>query len=501
MKPQAVTIPLSKTIEQRGRLLVMVFFSTFFILLQVIAAQARPESLAPLAEKISPSVVNITTTALVEGRVGPRGIVPEGSPLQDLFPDMPNGQGERSRRSSSLGSGFVISEDGFIVTNDHVIKGADEIMIEFFPGEGQPKEQLLAKVIGTDPNTDIALLKVEADQPLAFVKFGDSDTARVGDWVVAMGNPLGQGFSVSAGIVSARGRTLNGAFDDYIQTDAAINKGNSGGPLFNMDGDVIGVNTAILSPDGGSIGIGFSMASNVVTKVVDQLKEFGETRRGWLGVQIQNIDDDLAESIDGLDTARGALISEVFEGGPSDTGGLKVGDVILSFDGQDVVDVNALVRIVGNSDVGKSVRVVVLRAGGTETLRVTLGRREDAEQLRRAQEPAEEAKPKEPEQLELLGLTLTPLSDEMREELGTPEGTEGIAIVGVDEASEAFEKGLRSGDVITEAGQQKVDSLSGLQARIEEAKEAGRKSLLLLIRRGADPRFVALSLTPPEATE
>jgi serine protease Do len=502
MKPQAISTPFSKALEQRRQLLVMAFFSILFILVQAFTAQARPESLAPLAEKISPSVVNITTSALVEGRVGPRGIVPEGSPLQDLFPDLPNGQGERSRRSSSLGSGFVISEDGFIVTNDHVIKGADEILIEFFPGEGQPKEQLVAKVIGTDPNTDIALLKVEADQPLAFVRFGDSDTARVGDWVIAMGNPLGQGFSVSAGIVSARGRTLNGAFDDYIQTDAAINKGNSGGPLFNMDGDVIGVNTAILSPDGGSIGIGFSMASNVVTKVVDQLKEFGETRRGWLGVQIQNIDEDLVEGIAGLDTVRGALISEVFEGGPSDKGGLKVGDVILSFDGQDVADVNALVRIVGNSDVGKSVRVVVLRNGATETLRVTLGRREDAQELRRrAQEQEEEATPKEPEQLELLGLTLTPLTEEMRAELGIAEGISGLAVVAVDEASEAFEKGLRAGDVITEAGQQKIDSLSGLQARMQEAKDAGRKSLLLLIRRGSDPRFVALNVPQVETQD
>ena len=264
------------------------------ILLLSLPAWAKPDSLAPLAEKISPSVVNITTSTVVAGRTGPQGIVPEGSPFEDFFRDFQerNQDGDRPRKSSALGSGFVISEDGYVVTNNHVIDGADEILIEFFSGE-----ELKATLIGTDPNTDIALLKVESDEPLPFVSFGNSDDSRVGDWVIAMGNPLGQGFSVSAGIVSARNRALSGTYDDYIQTDAAINRGNSGGPLFNMDGDVIGVNTAILSPNGGSIGIGFSMASNVVMRVVDQLKEFGETRRGWLGVRIQDVTDDVAEAM------------------------------------------------------------------------------------------------------------------------------------------------------------------------------------------------------------
>ncbi|MDA0961744.1 MAG: trypsin-like peptidase domain-containing protein, partial [Proteobacteria bacterium] len=231
------------------RLFWMGVLASLLILAQAIAAQARPESLAPLAEKVSPSVVNITTSTMVEGRTGPQGIVPEGSPFEDFFREFQdrNGEGQRPRRSSALGSGFVISEDGFVVTNNHVIEGADEILIEFFDGK-----ELKAKVVGTDPNTDIALLKVEADGPLPFVPFGNSDTARVGDWVIAMGNPLGQGFSLSVGIVSARNRALSGTYDDYIQTDAAINRGNSGGPLFNMEGEVIGVNTAILSPNGGS---------------------------------------------------------------------------------------------------------------------------------------------------------------------------------------------------------------------------------------------------------
>nr|WP_241479138.1 Do family serine endopeptidase [Leisingera sp. ANG-M1] len=477
------------------RLMWLAVLSMAVLLVQAVSATARPESLAPLAEEVSPSVVNITTTTVVEGRTGPQGIVPEGSPFEDFFrefQDRNNGNGDRPRRSSALGSGFVISEDGYIVTNNHVIEGADEIEIEFFPGEGQPKELLPAKVIGTDPNTDIALLKVEAPMPLKFVKFGDSDTARVGDWVVAMGNPLGQGFSVSAGIVSARNRELSGSYDDYIQTDAAINRGNSGGPLFNMDGDVVGVNTAILSPNGGSIGIGFSMASNVVVKVVDQLKEFGETRRGWLGVKIQDVDADLAEAI-GLEKARGALVTDVPEG-PAKEAGVLAGDVIVSFDGVDVKDTRALVRQVGNADVGKTVRLVVYREGKTETLRVTLGRREDAERVASGPESSEGGQPDVSEK-ELLGLSVGVLNDQLRGELNVAEGIEGLAILSVDETSEAWEKGLRAGDVITEAGQQKVSSISELEARVSEAKEAGRKSLLLLVRRGGEPRFVALNLS------
>ncbi|PJE34871.1 serine protease [Pseudooceanicola lipolyticus] len=458
-----------------------------FVLMQALVAQARPDSLAPLAEQVSPAVVNITTSTMVEGRTGPQGIVPEGSPFEDFFRDFQNrnDNDRRPRRSSALGSGFVISEDGYVVTNNHVIDGADEITIEFFSGT-----ELAAEVVGTDPNTDIALLKVEADGPLPHVSFGDSDTALVGDWVMAMGNPLGQGFSVSVGIVSARNRALSGTYDDYIQTDAAINRGNSGGPLFNMDGQVIGVNTAILSPNGGSIGIGFSMASNVVSRVVDQLKEYGETRRGWLGVRIQDVTPDVAEAM-GLENAAGALITDVPEG-PAKEAGLLSGDVILNFDGVDVADTRGLVRQVGNTTVGKSVRVVVYRDGGTQTVLVTLGRREDAERSVPASMPGGEAP--DVEEKEILGLTLGALTEERRSEMNVPEGTDGLLVLRVDETSEAFEKGLRMGDVITEAGQQEVTSLGQLDERIAEATEAGRKSLLLLVRRDGEARFVALSL-------
>ncbi len=471
----------------RSRFLWVGVLTLLFVLVQAAVAQARSDSLAPLAEKISPSVVNITTTTVIEGRTGPQGIVPEGSPFEDFFRDFQdrNGNGNRPRRSSALGSGFVISEDGYVVTNNHVIEGADEILIEFFSGE-----ELSAKVVGTDKKTDIALLKVESDKPLAFVSFGNSDTARVGDWVMAMGNPLGQGFSVSAGIVSARNRALSGSYDDYIQTDAAINRGNSGGPLFNMDGEVIGVNTAILSPNGGSIGLGFSMASNVVARVVDQLKEYGETRRGWLGVRIQDVTDDVAEAM-GLSKAAGALITDVPDG-PAKDAGLLAGDVIVSFDGVDVDDTRGLVRQVGNTTVGKAVRVVVFREGGTQTILVTLGRREDAERAVPAAMQGGDAD--DQKEKEVLGLTLSLLTGEMRSEMGLPDDMEGLLVMAVDESAEAFDKGLRAGDVITEAGQQKVKSLGDLDERIKEAKEAGRKSLLLLVRRAGEPRFVALGL-------
>jgi serine protease Do len=373
--------------------------------------------------------------------------------------------------------------------NNHVIEGADEIQIEFFPGDGQPTELLNAELIGTDKKTDIALLKVDADTPLRHVPFGDSNIARVGDWVLAMGNPLGQGFSVSAGIISARNRALQGSYDDYIQTDAAINRGNSGGPLFNMDGEVIGVNTAILSPNGGSIGIGFAMSSDVVTRVVAQLQEYGETRRGWLGVRIQDIAPDMVSAIEGLENEKGALVTDVPDG-PAKNAGIQAGDVILNFDDDEVEDTRGLVRRVGNTDVDKTVRVVVLRDGSRETLRVTLGRREAAE----AASTSGDDTPQEPDSLNILGMTLSELSDDMRQELGLNEGSAGLAVIDLDEASEAFSKGLRAGDVITEAGQEKLETVGDFEDRVADARDAGRTSLLLLIRRDGQPRFLALSL-------
>ncbi len=448
-------------------------------------AFAAPESFADLAEQISPSVVNITTSAVVPGNVQGGPQLPDGSPFQNFFDEFNTPDGNQApQRSDALGSGFVISADGFIVTNNHVIAGADEIEIEFFSGQRLP-----AKVVGTDVKTDLALLKVESPTPLPFVRFGDSDAMRVGDWVVAMGNPLGQGFSVSAGIVSARGRELAGTYDDYIQTDAAINRGNSGGPLFNMQGEVIGVNTAILSPNGGSIGIGFSMASNVVTGVVNQLREFGETRRGWLGVRIQDVTPDVAEAM-GLAGASGALITDV-PAGPAQAAGMLSGDVITQFDGQPVKDTRDLTRRVAAAPIGSAVPVVVLRGGQEQTLQVTLGRREEEE----ARAFPAAAAPEVPGKGEMLGLTLQEVAPDMAQGLGLPADGTGLVVTAVDVASEAYEKGLREGDVITEAGQRPVGVVQDLTDRVTEARDAGRNSLLLLVRRGGDPRFVALTVT------
>src|SRR6056297_1365133 len=457
------------------------------LLAQTLAAdaQSRPETFADLADQVSPAVVNITTSQAVATNTGPVPQVPEGSPFEDFFRDcMDRNQdgGPRPRRSQALGTGFVISPDGYIVTNNHVIAEAGEILIEFFAGG-----ELEAEVVGTDPNTDLALLKVEAGEDLPFVPWGDSEEMRVGDWVMAVGNPLGQGFSVSAGIVSARGRALSGTYDDYIQTDAAINRGNSGGPLFNLDGEVIGVNTAILSPTGGSIGIGFAMSSRVATNVIDQLERFGETRRGWLGVRIQDVTEDLAEGL-GLTEARGALVTDVPDG-PSKDAGIEAGDVIVEFNDREIEDTRQLVNEVANSAVGADVPVAVVRDGDRVVLSVTLGRREEAEGAVPASAPAAE-----PIEKDVLGVTVSTITDELRAELGLPEGSEGLVVTEVGEDSEAFEKGLRAGDVITEAGQQSVASVADLEERIEAATEAGRRSLLLLVRRGGDPRFVALSL-------
>ncbi|MDG4648568.1 DegQ family serine endoprotease [Roseibacterium sp. SDUM158017] len=450
-------------------------------------AQTAPPSFADLVDQVGDSVVNITTSAVVAARQGPGPDVPPGSPLEDFFNDFMDrqqGQERAPRRSQALGSGFVISEDGYIVTNNHVIEGADEILIEFRSGR-----EIEAEIIGTDPNTDIALLKIDADEALPFVPFGDSEAMRVGDWVMAMGNPLGQGFSVSVGVVSARERALSGTYDDYIQTDAAINRGNSGGPLFNMSGEVIGVNTAILSPTGGSIGIGFAMSSTVVTNVVDQLREFGETRRGWLGVRIQDVNDEIAEGL-GLEEARGALVTDVPEG-PALDAGVEVGDVILSFGGEDIADTRELVRIVGDSGVGDTVRMLVYRDGETQTLLVTLGRRETAEGAGAATPGAE---PMPEPSGEVLGLTVTPLTDDLREQLGAQGVAGGLVIEEVDPASDAAGKGLQAGDIVTEVAQQPVGSVGDFRDRVQSAEEAGQKSILLLIRRAGNPRFVALAL-------
>ncbi len=466
----------------------LIGLATCFLIFQFASnlAKAAPESFAPLVEIVSPAVVNITTSTTVSAPVGPQGIVPEGSPFEDLFRDFQDRNGGKGapRNSSALGSGFVISSDGYVITNNHVIEDADEIRIEFRDGM-----ELEAEVIGVDKNVDIALLKVEHDKSLPFVQFGDSDISKVGDWVMAVGNPLGQGFSVSVGIISARNRELSGAYDDYIQTDAAINRGNSGGPLFNMGGEVIGVNTAILSPNGGSIGIGFSMSSNVVAPVVEQLQEFGEVRRGWLGVNIGNVTDDMAEAL-GLSDTLGAIVLDVFDG-PALDAGLQSMDIIISFDGQDVKSSGELVRLVGKAAVGKMVDAVIIREGAEKTLSITLGQRPDPDALAQRQDnvPKQEEKPET-----VLGMLLLEITDAQRQEMELPSNSTGLIVMEIDEESIAFEKGIRPGDVISDVGQKAVTTLEDLLNRVGEAKKAGRESVLLLVRRDGQPRFVVLPI-------
>lgn len=460
--------------------------TALFLQAYAVNAQQRPGSLADLAERISPAVVNITTSTTI-AQTEERPVIPEGSPLEDFFKDFMDRQqrpNQGPRRGSALGSGFVISEDGFIVTNNHVIDKADEVIIEFFDGD-----ELEAEIVGVDPKTDIALLKVESDEDLPFVNFGNSDVARVGDWVMAIGNPLGQGFSVSAGIISARNRALRGSYDDFIQTDAAINRGNSGGPLFNMDGDVIGVNTAILSPNGGSIGIGFSMSSAVVENVVAQLKEFGETKRGWLGVRIQDIEEDLADALK-LKDARGALVTDVPDG-PAKEGGVLSRDVILSFDGKKIDDIRSLVRIVGDTQVGKTVDVEVFRDGEMVTLNVEVGRLEEVDAKLASASPGDVPAPTGP--ASVIGLEISEITDELRAQFDLDENASGVIVIGVDEESEAFEKGIRDGDVIAEVAQEAIDQPRDVVTRLKAAKDAGRTSILLLVRRGGQPRFVAIN--------
>ncbi|MFO1105467.1 MAG: DegQ family serine endoprotease [Amaricoccus sp.] len=461
------------------------------------ATGAIPPSFADLADRVSPAVVDITTTTTVaEVERGPRPVLPEGSPFEEFFRDFldrngqlpPGAEGgpQHQQKSTALGSGFLISPDGYVVTNNHVIDGADEIKVELFGGK-----QLDAKLIGHDPRTDVALLKVDSPEPLPFVKFGDSDKMRVGDWVMAIGNPLGQGFSVSAGIVSARNRTLQGSYDDFIQTDAAINRGNSGGPLFNTEGDVIGVNTAILSPNGGSIGIGFAMSSDVVSRVVDQLKQYGETRRGWLGVRIQNVDQDVADAM-GLKEAKGALVTDVPEG-PALSAGMKEGDVILKYGDKPVEDTRALVRMVADTAVGTTVPVVVYRDGKDVTLDVAIGKLEETTLAAApGKAPSEQA---QPGKSVVLGMTLAPLSDDLRAQYSLPDDAQGLVVTDLDEGSDAFSKGIREGDVIAKAGQEPVVSVRDLHDKIASAEKAGRHSILILVNHEGGPRFVALNLS------
>jgi serine protease Do len=454
-------------------------------------AQARgPEAIADVAEQVIDAVVNISTKQSVDMSDLPQ--LPPDSPLGDLFKEFKKRHGDKSpeaRRVNSLGSGFIIDPSGLVVTNNHVIADADEVDVILNDGT-----TLRAEIVGRDAKTDLALLKVKPTKPLKAVKFGNSDKLRLGEWVIAIGNPFSLGGTVTAGIVSARNRDIkSGPYDNYIQTDAAINRGNSGGPLFNLNGQVVGVNTAIISPSGGSIGIGFAVPSNTVVPVIDQLREFREVRRGWLGVRIQEVNDEIAESL-GIKPARGALVAGIDAKGPAKPAGIEAGDVIVKFDGQDIKEMRDLPRIVADTPVGKDVAVDVIRKGHEITKHVKLGRLKDND--KQAELTPKQDNPEEkPVFKKALGLDLADLTDGLRKQHKIKPEVKGVVITGVDPNSPAADKHLAPGMVIAEVQQEPVKNAADLQQRLDKLRKDGKKSVVMLVLSpDGDPRFVALSL-------
>jgi len=497
--------PLAQISRQARRPVLAAVAAAALVLpaLTLSSAARGPDAIADISEKVIDAVVNISTTQrAAETRNTPLPQMPNDPQLEDLFKDFFNrrdrgggGGGEQNRertprRVNSLGSGFIIDASGIVVTNNHVIAEADEITVILNDGT-----RLKAEIIGRDQKTDLALLRVKSDKPLKAVKFGDSDKLRLGEWVVAIGNPFSLGGTVTAGIVSARNRDINsGPYDNYIQTDASINRGNSGGPLFNLDGEVIGVNTAIISPSGGSIGIGFAVPSKTAVAVIDQLQQFGETRRGWLGVRIQQVTEEIAESLN-IKPARGALVAGIDERGPAKPAGIEPGDVIIKFDGKDIREMRDLPRVVADAPVGKEVPVVIIRKGAEMTKMVTLGRLEDGEKQASLTKPAEPQPEQKTVVKKTLGLELSNLTDDLRKKFKIKDTVKGIVIVGVEQTSAAADRRLAAGDVIVEVAQEAVASADDFQARIDKLKKDGRRVALLVVA-GADgeTRFVPLSL-------
>ena len=463
---------------------------------QTAIAKDRPESFADLAERLLPAVVNISTTQVVKpgagGGTGPdRPRFAPGSPFEEFFREFFDRQQRRDtpkRKATSLGSGFVIDAKGLIVTNNHVIAEADEITVTL-----ADDSKLEATVVGRDAKTDLALLRVKPTKALHAVPFGNSDTARVGDWVVAIGNPFGLGGTVTAGIVSARHRDINsGPYDDFIQTDASINRGNSGGPMFNVKGEVVGVNTAIFSPTGGSVGIGFAIPANLAKPIIDQLLEHGRARRGWLGVRIQTVTEEIAQGL-GLSQVSGALVASLSEDGPAAKGKIEVGDVILSFNGRPITEMRRLPRVVAETPVGKSVNVEVWRKGAKKTLKITLGEFPDDVQKLAGKSPAG---PSPVAAVEVLGLKLATVTQELRQRFSLGEGVKGVVVTEVEAGSPAAEKQIRPGDIIRKIGpaQSSVTNPAEVMSQVEQARKSPMSTVLVLVEREGNQRFVAIKI-------
>ena len=451
------------------------------------SARPAPDSFADLVEKLTPAVVNIATSFSHESKSqdSPFGELPPGTAPEEFYEFFNRRGGAPTQPITSLGSGFIVDPSGLVVTNNHVIADADEITVVL-----DDNSRLKATIIGRDPKTDLALLKVENGESLPFVEFGDSDSARVGDWVIAIGNPFGLGNTVTAGILSARGRDINaGPYDDFLQTDAPINRGNSGGPMFDMNGKVIGVNTLIYSPSGGSVGIGFATPSAIAGPVIAQLREFGQTRRGWLGVRIQSVSPEIAESHN-LAAATGALVAAVIEDSPAADGGLQQGDIILRFDGQEIPNRRALPRIVADTPVGSSVPVIVWREGEHVPLEVTIGRLEEYELA-----SATAARAGAPLEMEFssLGLTLAHVTEELREKYELADDTKGVVVTEVSEDIDG-DADLLPGDLIVGIGSDKVTDLSDIRLLLDMQRQSDSTSVVLFRQRGEQSEFVTVEI-------
>lgn len=467
-----------------------------------------PGSFADLSEKLVPTVVNVSSTAKVEeyddGMDGfhsnpfPEFQFPEGSPFEHFFEDFMNNRNQFGRPSqpalppASLGSGFIIdAEEGYVATNYHVVRDAEEIRITLHDDSTIP-----AELVGYDEKIDVAVLKVDTDKELQAVKFGKSDAMRVGDWVVAIGNPFGLGGTVTAGIISARQRDINsGPYDDYIQTDASINRGNSGGPMFNLEGEVIGINTAIYSPSGGSVGIGFAIPSNLSKPVIDQLIKYGRTRRGWLGVRIQTVTEEIAESL-GLENSNGALIAGITAEGPAEDANLEPGDIILEFDGKEVDTMRALPRIVAETEIDSEVVVKYWRDGKMRRAKVTIGELEKAEDDGLLAENGQSDTPSEKSsEIDSLGMSVASINDQIRDTYGLSERVNGVVVTDLKNRGEAAKAGVMVGDVIEEVNKQPVENAKEFTKIMSKVEKAKRKFVLLLVNREGDVRFMGVKLS------
>jgi len=483
-------------------------FSLIVILFGLTALPAHaynlPPSFADMVEKLSPAVVNVSTTQKVKAQPNQMLMpfqdlpdTPEFEPFRQFFDQLNRGQGQGKEEECevySLGSGFIIDATGFIITNAHVIDDAEEVTVTL-----TDNSKYTAKIIGRDKKTDLALLKIEAKKDLPFVILGDSDAMRVGDWVIAIGNPYGLGGSVTQGIISARQRSLNsGPFDDFLQTDASINRGNSGGPLFNEKGEVIGINTAIFSPSGGSIGIGFAVPSTLAKPVIEQLKQYGRTHRGWLGVKIQEVSEEAAESV-GLPKSGGALVLEVAKDSPADKVGLKPGDVITSYDGKDITEMRFLPRMVAETKIGKTVSLTYWHNNTSKTVEVTVGELNESEEEADNRDDGHGKKYKKGgESQSLLGMELSPLTAPLRDELALDAKQTGLAVIEVKSGSDADKNGVRPGDVITNVNETPIKTVEDVKKAFAAAHAAGRKNALVKILREKELAFITL---PTEETK